>query len=668
MSPFSYLRPVATLACVLTLCPATQAAPIAIEDLARFEQLTSPNLSPDGKHVAGLYAAPSQKWPVISIWKTDALEQAPVWIPSATMRPVFVRFVGNERLIFVTEQELTVGTTKSFTRKLYLTDLKGSFFEEPLRTRGATDDAARRAENLRSNIRVFSEDLPDPNTILLERGNVDQGTQEIWKLNVTNGRAEKIAESSEDSQFLEAGVSPWTGELLLREEVEADAGGTYWLWRYYREDARSAWEKLEALSYPLKKRRSVTPVGFDVRRDKLLVLSNAETDHARMLSFDLARRTFDPEPLFSNAQYDIIDSSFARNPENNTWLGPVAIVVGAASAEQVFVDDLWAPLHASLKKQFPGRNVTLSSRNRKQSMAILTVQGGAHPPEYFLVRAGTATTLTQLGKERPWLRASDLGPVRWVSYAARDGLTIPAILTLPPGWKSGDKPVPAVVLPHGGPWSRDFLEWDATGWPQFLASRGYAVLQPQYRGSEGLGLKHWLAGDEQWGLAMQDDNDDGARWLASQGFADPKRTAIFGYSYGGFAAIAATVRPGGPFVCAISGAGVSSLGLIQNEWGDSRVQRQLQGWTVKGVDPIDNVGMADIPILLYHGDRDRQADTEHSRRFFRAMKNAKKDVEYVEIKDMWHTLPWRPEWHRQTLGLLENYLKGPKCFGAAGRN
>jgi dipeptidyl aminopeptidase/acylaminoacyl peptidase len=154
---------------------------------------------------------------------------------------------------------------------------------------------------------------------------------------------------------------------------------------------------------------------------------------------------------------------------------------------------------------------------------------------------------------------------------------------------------------------------------------------------------------------------------ASQGIADRARIAIFGYSYGGFAAIAASVRPQGPFVCAIAGAGVSSLKLIQNEWGESRLQRQLQGWTVAGMSPVDNVDKADIPILLYHGDRDRQADTEHSRIFARAMKRANKDVEYVEVKDMWHTLPWRPEWHRQTLGLIESYLAGPKCFGGPGR-
>jgi dipeptidyl aminopeptidase/acylaminoacyl peptidase len=645
----------------------TAAAPIAIEDFARFEQLTTPSLSPDGKHVVGLFAAPGQKWPVLSIWQTDALDKPPVWIPSEKMRPVLVRFVGDNRLIFVTEQELTVGTRKSFTRKLYLTDLKGSFFDEPLRTRGATNDAVRRTENLGINFEIFSENLPDQNAILLQRSNLDQGTQEIWKLDTATGRAEKVAEGNEKTEFMSAGVSPWTGELLLRQEVDADSDGTYWVWRYFRKDVRSSWERLDALSYPVRQRRDVEPIGFDRNAGKLLVRSNAQSNHARVLSFDLVARKFDAEPLFSNEQFDISAVAFARQPGSAEWLGPVGITVAASAAEQVFVDDYWAPIHALLKKQYPGMTVSLGSLRRAAQMAIVSVESGAHPPEYFLLRAGAATSLAKLGAERPWINAADMGSSRWVSYAARDGLTIPGILTLPPGWKTGDKPVASVVLPHGGPWARDYMGWDGAGWPQFLASRGYAVLQPQYRGSAGLGLAHWLAGDENWGLKMQDDKDDGADWLVQQGIADASRLAIFGYSYGGFAAIAASVRPNGPYVCAIAGAGVASLGLIQNEWGSDRLQRQVQGWTVKGMNPIDNVAKADIPILLYHGDRDRQADTEHSRLFYRAMKNAKKDVEYVEIKEMWHTLPWRPEWHRETLGLIENYLMGPKCFGGAGK-
>src|SRR5690606_14515836 len=113
-----------------------------------------------------------------------------------------------------------------------------------------------------------------------------------------------------------------------------------------------------------------------------------------------------------------------------------------------------------------------------------------------------------IGQQRPEINPDSIGDQRWVTYTARDGLRIPAILDLPAGWKEGDPPLPAIINPHGGPWARDFAGWDQVGgWVPFLTSRGYAVLRPQYRGSAGLGRELWLAGDAEWGQKMQDDKD-----------------------------------------------------------------------------------------------------------------------------------------------------------------
>jgi dipeptidyl aminopeptidase/acylaminoacyl peptidase len=144
--------------------------------------------------------------------------------------------------------------------------------------------------------------------------------------------------------------------------------------------------------------------------------------------------------------------------------------------------------------------------------------------------------------KRPWIDPDDIGEQKWVSYTARDGLKIPALLDLPAGWSKEQGPLPLVVNPHGGPWARDYAGWDASGWVPFLTSRGFAVLRPQYRGSTGLGRKLWVAGDAEWGLKMQDDKDDGAQWLVDEGIADPDKMVMFGYSYGGFAAVAAAVK------------------------------------------------------------------------------------------------------------------------------
>jgi dipeptidyl aminopeptidase/acylaminoacyl peptidase len=243
-----------------------------------------------------------------------------------------------------------------------------------------------------------------------------------------------------------------------------------------------------------------------------------------------------------------------------------------------------------------------------------------------------------------------------VTYKARDGLEIPAILDLPAGWKKGDAPAPAIVMPHGGPWARDYMGWDAAGWVPMLTSRGYAVLRPQYRGSEGLGRALWLAGDKQWGLKMSDDLDDGAAWLISQGITKKGDIAIFGYSYGGFAAVAADVRSPSPFQCAIAGAPVADLGRLGTSWSDNRIQRIIQGWTVKGMDPMQNVDKAHLPIMLFDGDRDvRTPPAIHAHPFYEAVKD-KVPAQFHWIADMPHSLPWYPRQQRETLTLITNFL------------
>jgi len=171
-------------------------------------------------------------------------------------------------------------------------------------------------------------------------------------------------------------------------------------------------------------------------------------------------------------------------------------------------------------------------------------------------------------------------------------------------------------------WARDELDWDVTGWTQYFASRGYAVLRPQFRGSEGWGQKLWRAGDAEWGQKMQDDKDDGVKWLIDQKIADPKRVAMFGYSYGGYAALAAAIRPNGLYQCAISGAGAGDLASIEYATFDNRFEREFQHATIKGLDALAHARQAQIPVFLYHGDRDQTVDIAQSRKFAAALRCA----------------------------------------------
>jgi dipeptidyl aminopeptidase/acylaminoacyl peptidase len=259
--------------------------------------------------------------------------------------------------------------------------------------------------------------------------------------------------------------------------------------------------------------------------------------------------------------------------------------------------------------------------------------------------------LALLGRSRPLLDPDQLADMTHVTYKARDGLEIPAYLTTP---VSGAAPYPAIIMPHGGPWARDGLGFDL--WAQFLANRGYMVLQPQYRGSQGWGQHLWRAGDREWGQKMQDDKDDGARWLVDQGLADPDRLAMYGYSYGGYAAMASIVRPDTPYQCAIAGAGLSELRTFDKITFEGAYGREYQNPTVAGLSPLDHAEQAQIPIFIFHGNRDQRVPIEQSEKYVAALRRAGKDVEYLEVVDLWHSYPWFPQHHLAVLSSIEDYL------------
>ncbi|MCF7750209.1 prolyl oligopeptidase family serine peptidase, partial [Bacillus subtilis subsp. subtilis] len=311
-------------------------------------------------------------------------------------------------------------------------------------------------------------------------------------------------------------------------------------------------------------------------------------------------------------------------------------------------------LHEGLKRAFPTRTVTVDTYNDDLSKVLFITDSPADSPAYHILVNGK--DVVALGSEQPWIDPARIGEQRWVVYTARDGLKIPAVLDLPAGWKPGDAPLPAIVHPHGGPWARDSTGWDHGMMVPFLTTRGYAVLRPNYRGSTGLGRALTLAGDREWGQKMQDDKDDGAAWMVSQGIAAQDRIAIYGYSYGGFAAAAAVVRSPSPYQCAVSGAPVTDLAKLSHAWGDSRLQRIGQGKTVAGMDPMRNTDKAALPVLLFVGDRDVRTPAFHARNFHNAVKDRVSST-FVLIPDMPHGMPWYPRHVEESFGLVERFLK-----------
>lgn len=313
-----------------------------------------------------------------------------------------------------------------------------------------------------------------------------------------------------------------------------------------------------------------------------------------------------------------------------------------------FLDPVAAQVWNTVEHAFPGKDVSLRgwSDDMRQIVAYTTGPGDAG--SYHLVDLDRRSAEV-IGEAYPAIIGDQVGIVRPVSYNAADGMEIPGYLTLPPG-VTDPRNLPLVVLPHGGPAARDYLGFD--WWAQGLASRGYAVLQPNFRGSDGLGKTHLEAGYGEWGRKMQTDLSDGVRWLASQGIIDPTRVCIVGASYGGYAAMAGPTLDQGVYRCAVSVAGVSDLRRMV-QWSSEQSGRRdapvVRYWnrfmgaerlgdrTLDQISPAMQAQRADAPILLLHGRDDTVVPFEQSRILAEALQRAGKPYEMIELsgEDHW---------------------------------
>ena len=307
-----------------------------------------------------------------------------------------------------------------------------------------------------------------------------------------------------------------------------------------------------------------------------------------------------------------------------------------------FYDPRREKVMAATRKAFPGKRVDLVDWNDAFDRLIVLTEGTGEPPTWWIVdiRGGSAKILGVSYTIKP----EDVGPVRMVTYKAGDGLEMAGVLTLPPHREA--KALPVVVFPHGGPASRDYpvFNW----WAQAFASRGYAVFQPNFRGSTGLGTDFERAGHGEWGRKMQTDISDGLAELVRQGLVDPKRACIMGASYGGYAALAGVTLQQGLYRCAVSVAGVSDVKRmyatdVRESANNKTLVRSLKaevgsGRDLDAVSPVRFAERADAPVLLVHGKDDTVVLYEQSVAMHRALQKAGKPVDLVTLKGEDHWL------------------------------
>ena len=628
-------KPRTMLLCALVWA-STSGAPVRAEIIPMNAWIHDPvissvDVSPDGNQLVALTLSDVNAPPQVTVWQTEDLSIPPARFSPPDVKALRVGWLNNEYLAVVGRQKFDIRVggrpTVWFRDKLYVIDDRA---EERWRELLENEDGGKDIFNV----------LPHDRDRFLAVRYSREFAQEVYEVNLRNFNSRRVFRGASGEDI----IADAFGEIRGRVEMEGTGNNTRLVYSYVHPET-GQWEPHH--QFVAVEREGMWPRGFDLDGRRVYVVDNTGRDKAALRTYDLITRELS-EPLYGGLKIEATGIQVATNPDN---LGEIIGYVGADAERYIhYTSPTYQEISDRLDEALGEENAhTIVSMSDDLTIMVVRTSGDREPGAYHLLVNGRQ--LVPLGRSYPFLEPDKLAEMEYVTYEARDGLEIPAYLTLPP---EGNPPYPAVVMPHGGPWARDFLSWDL--WAQFLANRGYAVLQPQYRGSDGWGQQLWRAGDREWGEKMQDDKDDGARWLVEQGFTEADRIAIYGYSYGGFAAMAASVRQNSPYQCAISGAGLSELRSFDRITFEGRFTRQFQNPTIDGMSPLDHVEDAEIPIFVFHGDRDQRVPIEQSEKFVNALRRAGKSVKYTEIVDLWHSLPWWPQHHLAVLSSIENYL------------
>lgn len=358
----------------------------------------------------------------------------------------------------------------------------------------------------------------------------------------------------------------------------------------------------------------------------------------------------DPKVVYSNPQVDVDGVQFLKNREL------IGVSYVTDRPHFYYANSKLTPALKLLDAALSETTNRIVDCTDDDATCVVVSSSDVEPGTWYLLHTAPAR-LTPLGRTNPQLDSSQLAHVAPISYPARDGTIIPGYLTVPPGAKP--EHLPLIVMPHGGPIARDegsyfFLQ-------QFLVNRGYAVLQMNFRGSGGYGHKWYAAAHQDWGGVTYDDIVDGTRWAISSGLADPKRVAIVGWSFGGYAALLGAVRDADLFRCAVSVAGISDLsdflGQMQDFMGSEISMEQIgtRSEKLKADSPRRHVDAATIPVLMFHGDKDINVKIDQSRTMAKALKSAGKPYQLIEFQGADHQI--RPFKDRKLmLETIEGFL------------
>jgi dipeptidyl aminopeptidase/acylaminoacyl peptidase len=645
MHSFKYALCAAVGAQVLSLMAAggALAAP-PVEAFGNLPEISDVRLSPDGTHFSAV--EPVNGRPAVLVFQIH---------PPAGARPLVYAlkdgdadgsyWVNNDRLICFFYQnkfndESTGMNLRKFSRAISVSiSSKSPAFMLMEGTRVY-------AQNGGQNMTLVGRSIDDPSLLYMEafrfyaHGDGDtrlgngRARLELFSVNVENNQIETLEHGEKDTVG-------WTldehgkmvGRLDSTDSSELPKNIDTFL-------VRDGGDWREAATFDNASGVLASGQGISLDGNSLVLLKYGKHDKKYLETLPIKAGAA-PSEIYSNPSYDV------DHAIHDKWTDRV---VGAAyiddRLQNTYVDPQLAHIQKRLETALPGQTVELSSWNQKRDTFLVTAEDPHNPPGIYLFTTADGH-LEYLMNAYPALQPADLGDVKAYPYKARDGMDIGAYLTLPPG--KAAKNLPTVIFPHGGPDDRDFQRFD--WWAQFMASRGYAVLQPNFRGSDGYGATFRDAGFGQWGRKMQDDVSDGAKKLIADGVADPKRICIVGASYGGYAALAGATFSPDLYACAVSYAGIADVSAIlgiargsgadsasMHFWEDRVGATYADSKSLQTISPAFHADQVRAPVLLLHSNTDTVVPVEQSMREENALLAAGKKVRFVKLQGADHNM------------------------------
>lgn len=574
---------------------------IALEDFFKNPEKTSYQISPNGSYYS--YLAPYESRKNIYVENIESGETKRV--TSQTDRDIAGYFwANNEQLVFMRDD----GGNENWY--LVATDVNTGE-EKPL----------TKMEGVRSQIIDDLEDIPEEMIIGLNKRNPQ--VFDPYRLNLTTGEMTMIAENP-------GNITGWMTDHngQLRVANATDGVSTSLLYRDSEDD-----DFRVVLTTNFKE--SVSPRFFTFDNKNVYATSNIGRDKEAAIIFDIANGK-ELEELYVNENNDVNGISYSRKRKVIT-----AARYTAEKQQRHFFDEEAKKTFERLQNELEGYEVAITSSTREEDKYIIRTYSDRSLGAYYLYDK-TSDELRHVADVSPWINEENMATMKPIKYQSRDGLTIHGYLTLPKGMEDA-KNLPVVVNVHGGPWARD--NWGFNPEVQFLANRGYAVIQMNFRGSTTYGRKFWEASFDQWGLSMQEDVQDGALWLIDQGIADPKRIAIYGGSYGGYATLQGLVKDPEFYACGIDYVGVSNLftfmktippywapylDMMHEMVGDPSVAEDSV--RMAATSPALNADKIVAPLFIAQGANDPRVVKSESDQMVEAMKSRGVTVEYM-VKD-----------------------------------